>query len=164
MSVSNVSQYSQSSIYTTHPPKSTGSEAAKANDASFSVTDDYFTEQKKAGIARNLEKVENDKGLAKEMVDVYRNTPDRPMFNLEEALSSPGGLSYIQDRASEFNVEAQKVSEQREELYSSLNAQNYSNADIFKSLMEFTTLCLAITSKPQESLKSTLKHKASGRK
>lgn len=136
MSMPNISQYSQSSIYTTQPPKPNGPETAKANNTSFKVNED-FTEQKKAGMDRILEKVENDKRFAKEMVEFYRSTPDRPMFNLEAALDSPDGLSQIQEKSAQFNEEAQKVSAQREELYSSMRAQKYDDASIFKALMEF---------------------------
>ncbi|MGD8174898.1 hypothetical protein [Marinimicrobium sp. ARAG 43.8] len=93
--------------------------------------------EKAEGMASILEKVESDKNFAKEMVTLYRNTPDRAMFNLEEALSSPEGLSFIQDRTAQFNEDARKVSMRREELYSEMRAKNFNDAEIFKALLEF---------------------------
>lgn len=133
----NATQYPQASLFTTHPARSPSPVGAKESNGASFVNSDRLTDQKKAGMERILEKVEEDKRFAKEMVEFYKSTPDRPIFNLEEALSSPGGLAHIQDKISQFNAEANKVSDQREEIYRSMRANNYDDAEIFKALMVF---------------------------
>lgn len=137
MYTSGAHQYGHSALFTSNASQAVGSSSAKKSDnVSFPVKESLM-DQKREGMEIFLEKVESDEKFAKKMVDLYKNTPDRPMFNLEEALSSPGGLSHIQDKAAQFNEEANKVSAQREEIYSSMRAENYDNAAIFKALMEF---------------------------
>lgn len=136
MSISISNQFSQNSVYTSPPQKPNSSANEKEQESSFIISDDLIAE-KKEGMERILEHVENDKDFAKEMVDAYRTIPDRPIINLEEAFSSPGGLADLQAKIDQFDVEAKKVSEQREELYSSLSSKNYSDADIFKALRDF---------------------------
>lgn len=136
MSISISNQFSQSSIYTSLPQKPNSSESAKEHEPLFGISNDLIAE-KKEGMERILERVENDKDFAKEMVNVYTTIPDRPIVNLEKAFDSPGGLAALQAERDQFDVEAKKVSEQRKELYSSLSAKNYSDAEIFKALRDF---------------------------
>ena len=137
MFTSSVNHHSQSTLYTAHTTSSTSPLNTKENNnASFAVKDD-FLDEKRDGMERILEMVEEDKDFAQKMVEFYRSTPDRPMFNLEAAMSSPQGLSQLQERTNQFNEEANKVSAQREDIYSMMRAKNYDDVSIFKALMEF---------------------------
>src|SRR5690625_5861257 len=103
MFISDATHYLQTPFFKTSPTQSSNAAKVKENDNPSFLASDSFLNQKKVGMGRILEKVEEDKGFAKEMVEFYKSTPDRPIFNLEEALSSPGGLAHIQ-RSEERRV------------------------------------------------------------
>lgn len=134
MFTSGVSPPNQSSLY---PTQSTGAANTKKSSSTSFTVSDGFMDAKTEGMAHILEKVETDERFAREMIEHYRNTPDRPMFNLEEALSTPDGLAQLQSRTNQFNEVAHVVSAQREELINSMRAENQDDASIFKALMEF---------------------------
>ena len=93
-----------------------------------------------------VDRIKDDPSFADEMAYIYSFSPDGELIDLEKDLppldGSKGTGTYktIDEyfkHSTEFDVAAQEVMRQRQQIYMSMKAQGASGLDIFSSLMEF---------------------------
>ena len=71
------------------------------------------------------------------MVEIYAFVPDREIYDANDVPSDIEAWKEFQNRTNQFSQIAEGVTEQRIDIYNQMKSENATDADIFKSLMEF---------------------------
>lgn len=119
------------------PHKSWSTTNIRSTTETHSVSAINNPEGAATGIQKIFEQVEKDPKFAKEMVEIYTFVPDREIYDANDVPSDIEAWKAFQDRTSQFSQIAEGVTEQRIDIYNDMKAENASDAEIFKSLMEF---------------------------
>lgn len=89
------------------------------------------------GVQKIFDQVEKDPKFAKEMVEIYTFVPDREIYDASDVPSDIEAWKAFQDRTNQFSQTAERVTEQRIDIYNQMKSEKATDAEIFKSLMEF---------------------------
>ncbi|MEN0036773.1 MAG: hypothetical protein AAGC78_06880 [Cellvibrio sp.] len=110
---------------------------AKSDISSISNVTNSETTGTIDGVQKIFDQVEKDPKFAKEMVEIYTFVPDREIYDANDVPSDIEAWKAFQDRTNQFSQIAEGVTEQRIDIYNQMKSENATDAEIFKSLMEF---------------------------